>query len=102
MFRKLRDKYQSYCATYKTHAVTTCHGGKGHTGEDGDLNSHVDITTEGDTRGIYIGPENDNESTNSSDTMLAFQGLEVDGHLGNLLASILANLAILTREIHSL
>ena len=52
MFRKLGDKYQKYCTTYKTHAMTTHHGGTGHTGKDGDLDSHIDITTEGDTGGI--------------------------------------------------
>ena len=60
MLRKLGDKYQSYCATYKTHAMNTHHGGTGCTGKDGDLDSHVDITTEGDTGGIDIGPNNDN------------------------------------------
>ena len=45
----LRDRYQSYSATYKTHAMTNIHGGAGHTGEDGDLDSHVE-----DTGGIYI------------------------------------------------
>ena len=43
--------------------MTTCHGGTGCTGQDGDLNSHIDITTEGDTGGIDIGLDNDNEST---------------------------------------
>ena len=60
VLRKLRDKYQSYCATYKTHAMTSHHRGTGHTGKDRDLNSHVE-----DTRGKDIGPDNDNESTNS-------------------------------------
>ena len=79
-----------------------CHRGTGHTGKKGDLNSHVDITTKRDTRGIDIDPINDNEGTNSSDTTLAFGGLEVDGHLGNLLPSSQANLTIFTREINSL
>ena len=66
MLRKLRYKYQSYCATYRTHAMTTCNGGMRHTGRGRDLNYHLDITTEGDTGGIDIGPNNDDESTNSS------------------------------------
>ena len=39
------------CTTYKTHAVTTCHGGAGHTGENRDLDSHTE-----DTAGIDMGP----------------------------------------------
>ena len=81
MLWKPRDKYQSYCATYKSHTMTTCHRGTGHTGKDRDLNSHIE-----DTGGIDIGPNNDNESTNNSDTMIAFGGLEVDGCLRNLLS----------------
>ena len=65
--------------------MTTCPRGTGHTGKDGDLNSHVDITTEGDTGGIDIGSHKDNESTNSLDNKLAFGGLEVDGHFSDLL-----------------
>ena len=61
MPRKLGDKYQSYWSTYKTHTMTTCYGGTGHTGKDRELNSHVE-----DTAGIDIGPDNDNASTNSS------------------------------------
>ena len=48
------------------------------------------------------GPNNDNESTNSSDTMIAFRGLEVDGHLYNLLLNSQAKVGILAREINSL
>ena len=63
----------------------------------GDLNSYV-----GDTRGIDIGPGNDNENTKSLDTMLAFGGSEADDHLSDLLHSSQTNLTILTREINSL
>ena len=69
----------------------------GHTSEDRDLNSHVE-----DTGGIDVGPNNDNEKTNSLDTTLAFGGSEVDDCLSDLLLSSQANLAILTREICSL
>ena len=91
------NKYQSNCTTYKTHAMTTHHGGTGHTDEDRDLNSHVE-----DTRGIDICANNDNESTNSLDTMLTFGGSEVDGHLSDLLSSSQVNFTIHTREINSL
>ena len=69
MLGKLRYKYQLYPATYRTHAMTTHHGGTGHTGEDRNLNSYIE-----DTGDIDIGPNNDNESTKSLDTMLAFGG----------------------------
>ena len=77
----------------KTHAMTTHHGGTGHNSKDRDLNSHIE-----DTRGMDIGPNNDNESTNSSDTMIAFSGSEADGHLCDLLPNSQANLGILRRE----
>ena len=82
MLRKNGDKNQSYCATYKTHAMTTHHGGTRHTGKDRELNSHIE-----DTGVIDISPDNDNKSTNSSNTTIAFGGLEADGHLSNLLHS---------------
>ena len=82
--------------------MTTCNRGTGHIGEDRDLNSHIDIATEGDTGGIDIGPNNANESKNSLDTILAFGGSEVDGCLSDLLPSSQANLTILTREINNL
>ena len=44
VLRKIGDRYQSYCTTYKTHAMIICHGGVGHAGEDRDLNSHVEDT----------------------------------------------------------
>ena len=47
MLRKLGDKYQSYYATYKTHTMTTHHGGTGHTSKNRDLNFHIE--TMGDT-----------------------------------------------------
>ena len=94
---KIGDRDQSYCTTYKTHTMTTCHRGAGHAVKDRDLDFHIE-----DTRGIDIGPHNDNESTNSSDTMTAFGGSEADGHLGNLLPNSEANLSIHRREINSL
>ena len=47
--------------------MTTYHRGMGHTGEDRDLNFHVE-----DTRSIDIGLNNDNESTNSLDTVISY------------------------------
>ena len=97
MLGKLGDKSQSYCAAYKTHAMITCHGGTGPTDEDRDFDTHIE-----DTGGIDKSPDNDNENTNSSDTMLAFGGSEEDGHLSDLLYNSKANLTVLTREINSL
>ena len=77
---KLKDRYQPYCATYKIHAMATHHGGAGHTDEDRDLNSHVE-----DTRGIDLGSDNDKESANNSDTMIAFRGSDATGCLSSLL-----------------
>ena len=97
MLRKFSDKYQSYFAIYKTHDMTTCHRGTGHTGEDRELNSHID-----DTGCIDKSPSNNNESTNISDTKIAFRGLEADGCLDDPLHRSQANLTVLTREINSL
>ena len=58
--------------------MTTHHRGTGHTAEDGGLNPHVV-----DTGGMDKGPDNGNEITTNSDTMLAFGGSEVDGHLSD-------------------
>ena len=82
--------------------MTTCYGGMGHTGKDRDLIFHVDITIERDIRGIDIGPNNNNKSTKSLVTTLAFRGSETDGHLSDLLDSHQPNLVILTREEDSL
>ena len=95
VLRKPRDKYQSYWTTYKTHAVTTHHEGTGHTDKDRELNSHIE-----DTGGIDIGPNNDNESTNSSDSTIAFGGSEANGC--DLLHSSQVKVTVLTREINSL
>ena len=77
--------------------MTTHHRGTGHTGKDRKLYFFVQ-----DTRGIDVGLDNDNESTKSSDTTIAFGGLEADGHLGNPLHSNQANVTVLTGEINSL
>ena len=96
MLRKIWDRYQTYCTTYKSYAMTTGHRGAGHTGEDRDLDSHIE-----DTRGIDIGPSNDNENTVWIPWLL-FGGSEADGYLSDLLPNGQANLSMLTREINSL
>ena len=83
MLGKLRDRCQSYCT--------------GHTGKDRNLNSYVE-----DTIGMDIGPDNENGSTNSLDTMIVFRGSEAEGHFSDLLSKGQANLYILTREANSL
>ena len=97
MFGKLRDRYQSYCTTYKIYTITTCHRGAGHACKDRDLNSHVE-----DARNIDMSPNHDNESTNSSDTTIVFGGSEADGHLSNFLPNSQSDLNILAREINSI
>ena len=77
--------------------MTTCYRGTGCTWEDKDLNPHVK-----DARGIDTGIDNDNESTSSLDTTIAFGGLEADGHINDLLPSHQAKLTTLTKEIHNL
>ena len=77
--------------------MTTHHRGTGHTSKDKDSNPHVE-----DARGIDTGLDNDNESTSSSDTAIAFGGLEADGHINNLLPSNQATLTVLTNEIHNI
>ena len=92
MLGEIENRYKSHCATYKTHTMTTHYRGTGHTGKGRDLNSHVEDT----------GNIDDNESTNSSDSTIAFGGSEADGHLGNLLPNSQADVNILAREIHNL
>ena len=65
---KIGDRYQTYCTTYKTHAMATYHRHAGHP-VDRDIDLHIE-----DTEGINIGPDNNNESTSGSDTTIAFGG----------------------------
>ena len=90
-------RYQYYCTTYKTHTMTTDHGGTGHPGEDRELNSYIE-----DTKDIDIGSNNDNESENSSDSMVAFREVEANGHLSDPLPNSQTDLKLLTREISHL
>ena len=69
----------------------------GHTGEYRDLGSHIEYAA-----GTDIGPNNDNESTSSSDIIITFGGSAVDGCLSDLMPNGQANLSMLAREINSL
>ena len=64
MLGKIGDRYQAYFTTYKTHAMVTHHGGKGHT-----LDRGTDILTE-DPEYVDI----NNESTHSLDATVALEG----------------------------
>ena len=96
MLGKIRDKYQAYCTTYKTYTMATHHGSTGCPVER-DTDSHIE-----DIQGIDIEPDNDNESTSSSDTTVAFGGSEADGCPSKHIPSNQAKLTALMREIHSL
>ena len=67
---KLGDQYQAYCTTYKTHAMTTCHGGPGCP-----LDRGLDSLTE-DPEHADI----NNDSTHSLDATVALGGPEAVGH----------------------
>ena len=41
MLEKIRNRYQTYCTVYKTHAMATHHGGTGHP-IDRDATLHVE------------------------------------------------------------
>ena len=77
--------------------MTTHHGRSRHTSKDREVDSHIE-----DTGGIDVGPSNDNGSTNSSDTTVAFGESDADEHLSNFLHSSQANITTLKREISSL
>ena len=81
---------------HKTHAMTTHDTGAGHTGKGRDPDLQIE-----DTRDRDIGPSNDNKSTNSLDTMIAFGRSKADASTSNLLPNSHANLSILTIEINS-
>ena len=72
--------------------MTTHYGGMGCAVEDRILNSHREDT----------GNIDENESTNSSESTIAFGGSEAGGCLSDLLSSGQADLKIFTRKVHSL
>ena len=92
---KLRNRYQAYCTTYKTHAMATHHRGTG-CPLDSDINLHIE-----DTEGI-TGLVDDNESTSGSDTTVALGGPETDGHPDEIMPTNQVKLRALTREINDL
>ena len=96
MFGKIKDRYQTYCTSYKMHAMATHHRDGG-CPVDRDINLHID-----NMDGINTGPDKDNESTSGSDTTIAFGGSEADGYLSELISSNQAKLTACTREINDL
>ena len=92
MLRKIGDKYQAYCATYKTHAMATHHGDTG-CPLDRDINLNIEETT---------GTDNDKESTHGLDATIALEGPEAEGHPDDPIYSHQDKLTALTREINDL
>ena len=90
MLRKIRDKYQAYCTTYKTHAMTTHHGGAGcPLDRDNDLH-----TEDSETTCLY----NNNENTSGSDATVTLGGPQAEGHPDDLIFSNHAKLMALKRR----
>ena len=96
ILKKITDRYQAYCTTYKMHSMATCHGGAG-CPIDRDIEPHLV-----DTEGINTGPDNDNESTSGSNTTVGFRGSVADGHSSELIPSSQAKLTALKGEINDL
>ena len=92
ILRKIGDKYQAYCTTYKTHAMATCH-------------RHAGCPLD---RGINLNPEDpeptdiDNDSTHSSDATVALGEPEAEGHPDDPAYSNQDKLTALMREINNL
>ena len=91
---KIGDRYQSHCTVHKTHTMATCHRGAGCL-IDRDINLHVE---DAETTGL----ENDNKSISGSDTTVALEGPEAEGHPNELIPRNQAKLTALTREIDDL
>ena len=94
MLRKIRDKYQAYCTTYKTHPMATHHGGAG-SPIDRDIDLHIE---DAETTGL----ENDNESTGGSHATITLGGPEAEGYPDGLIHSNQAKLTAHMREINDL
>ena len=94
VLRKIGDRYQTYCAAYKMHAMATHQGGAGHP-IDRDINLHIEDT---ETTGL----DNDNESTSGSDITIALGGPEAEGHPDDLIPNNQAKLTAIIREINDL
>ena len=89
---KIRDSYQTYCTTYKTHAMATHHGGAGCL-----LDRSLDILTE-DPEHADI----DNDSTHSLDATVALGGPEAVGRPEDPVHNNQDRLMALMREINNL
>ena len=85
VFGKIGDTYQTYCNTYKTHAMATHHGGSGNP-----LDRDIDVTRENQTT-----IDTDVEDTQD------FHPVETD-HFENLEHNNPAKLTALTRELDDL
>ena len=92
VLEKIGDQYQTYCTTYKMHAMATCHRGTGHP-----LDRGLDILTE-DPKHTYI----DNESTHSLDATVTLGGPEAVGHPEDPVYGNQDRLTALMREINDL
>ena len=79
MLRRIGDRHQTYCTTYKTH-VMVIHHGDTRCLVDRDIDFHME-----DMEGINTGPDSNNESTSGSDTTIDFGGSEADGHPSNII-----------------
>ena len=92
MLRKIGERYQAYCTTYKMHTMATCHSSAG---------CHLD-------RGINIHAEDsepvdiDNESTHSSNATVTLGGPETEGHPKDPVFNNHDKLTTLMRETNSL
>ena len=93
VLRKLNNRYQSYCAT-----KNPCYNHLPWRNRTHRQRQRTQFPCRG-TGGIDIGSDNNNESTNNSDTTIAFGGSEPVGH--DLLHSSQVNLTVLTIEINS-
>ena len=85
VFGKLGDTYQTYCNTYKTHALATHHGGSGQP-----LERDIEITKE-----AHEITETDTEN------MQDFNPVNTD-HFENLQHNNPIKPAAFTREVHDL
>ena len=94
MLGKIRDRYQTYSAAYKMHAMAAHYGGAGFP-IDRDIHLYIEDT---ETTGL----DNNNESTSGSDTTIALGGPEVESHPNDLMPINQAKLTALMREINDL
>ena len=92
VLRKIGDRYQAYCTTYKMHAMATHHGGTGCP-----LDRGMDILAE-DQEHLDI----NNESTHSSDATVTLGGPEVVRHPRDPVYNNQDKLTALMREINDL